>query len=250
MKSITEYILEYKQRRTTGFNYTKIEQAIKNCKPKLLGNNVCIDILWTPEIYFNYNGGWSAGKPDDAFHGGKHYNGITLGDSSVMFIDFFAAKNIFKKNTLEGYISWMLPSKINDDDTNLDEIKKYLDSKSNYTVNDEDGYPAQKKIKFTSYEELEKYLKEIEDIINKHNTKCDKNEPTYLYFDKTEASLNAQFKKNQYEIISCEEKIVELNKKLEDIKKAEESTDTDLSELKTSIENQINILKKLKEKNK
>lgn len=247
MKSIIEYILEYKERRTTGFNYEKIESAIKNCKPKLIGNNVCLDILWTPQIYFDYGNGWSAGKPSDSFHG-KHYNGITLGTSSVMFIDFFAEKKLFKENVLEGYISWLLPSKINDDDTNLDEVEKYLNSKANYTVKSDDG-DEQKKIKCTSFEELKNYLKDIEDIINKHNTKCDKNEPTYLYFDKTEASLNSQFKKNEYEIISCEEKIVNLNKQLEDIKKAEKDTDTELTELKYSIENQIKMLKKLKENN-
>lgn len=244
MKSIIEYILEYKERRTKGFNYEKIESAIKNCKPKFLGNNACIDILWTPEIYFNYNNGWSTLSE----HDGRKYNGISLRANSVMFIDFYAEKKLFKENILEGYISWWLPSKINDDDTNLDEVQNYLNSVANYETPKDGEYDSQKKIKFTSYEELEKYLKEIEAIINKHNTKCDKNEPTYLYFDETEARLNAQFKKTEYEIVSCEEKIVELNKQLEDVKKAEKDTDTNLDELKTSIERQIAMLKKLKEK--
>ena len=247
MKSITEYILEYKERRTTGFNYEKIESTIKNCKPKFLGNTVCLDILWVPQIYFNYDNGWSAGKPDNEFHKAKNYNNISLGTSPVMFIDFYAEKKLFRENVLNGYISWLLPSKINDDDTNLNEVENYLNSKANYTVPKSNISGEQKKIKFSSFEELKKYLEDIENIINKHNTKCDKNEPTYLYFDKAEASLNSQFKKNYYELISCEEKIVNLNKQLEDINKAEKDTDTKLDELKSSIENQIKMLKKLKE---
>ena len=61
-------------------------------------------------------------------------------------------------------------------------------------------------------------MNDIEKIINTHNTKCDANEPTYLYFDKAEASFNAKYKKTQYELLSCEEEIVKLNKQLEDIK--------------------------------
>ena len=246
MKDITQYILEFKARRTKGFNYSLIEKTIKGCKPSLLGKNVFLDILWTPEIHFNYNNGWSADKPRSNKNGeDKNYNEISLSESPVMFIDFYAEKKLFKDNIFKGYISWILPTKLNDDDTNCDELEKFLKEKTNDVIKDREY--AQDRIKFESYEELEKYLKEIEKIINTHNIKCDKNEPTYLYFDKTEASLNAQFKKSQYEILSCEEEIVKLSKQLEDVEKTASASDTDLTSLIDSIKEKIEYLKKKKE---
>lgn len=247
MKQLLNFILEYKERRTKGFNYAKIEETIKKCKPSFFGNAAWIEILWTPQIYFNYDKGWSAGKPSES-QGGKKYNGITLGTSPRMFINFYAEKKLFKNNIFEGYISWILPDKLNDDDTNCDELEKYLDKMSNYTGKDEINNIEFKKIKVESYEELKKYLNEIEDIINKHNTKCDKNEPTYLYFDETEASLNSQFKKKQYEILSCEEEIAKLNKELESINKAASASDVDLTSLIDSCQQKIEYFKSQKKK--
>lgn len=244
MKDITQFILEFKSRRTKVFNYSAIKKAIKECKPSFFGKNVFIDILWTPEIHFNYDNGWTSNKPRNNGED-KKYNGISLSESPVMFIDFYAEKKIFKENTMVGYISWILPTKLNDDDTNCDELEKFLKEKTNDVI--KDGEHRQERIKFESYEELEKYLKEIEKIINVHNTKCEKNEPTYLYFDKTEASLNAQFKKNQYEILSCEEEIVKLNKQLEDVKKAASASDTDMTILINSVKEKIEYFKKKKE---
>jgi len=244
MKDLTQYILEFKERRTKGFNYSLIEKTIKGCKPSFWGEAVCFDILWIPQIYFNYNDGWrSYDKPRNNGED-KNYNGISLDESPVMFIDFYAEKKLFKENIARGYISWILPSKINDDDTNCDELEKFLKEKTNDITKERDN--AQERIKFESYEELEKYLKEIEKIINTHNTKCDKNEPTYLYFDKTEASLNAKFKKQQYEILSCEEEIVKLNKQLENIEKAASASDTDLTALIDSTKEKIEYFKNQK----
>lgn len=249
MKNLTEYILEFKQRKTKTFDYWKIEKAIKECKPTFLGKNVCIDILWAPQIYFIYDKGWCAGKPNDDpnWSNGKKHNGIKLGETAVLFLDFFAEKKLFKKDIFKGYISWILPDKINDDDTNCDELESYLNKMSNYEVPAQGSWPAQKKIEVESYEELEKYLKEIEKIINTHNTKCDANEPTYLYFDKAEASFNAKYKKTQYELLSCEEEIVKLNKQLEDIKKAASASDTDLTALIDATEEKIQYFKKKKD---
>lgn len=244
MKDITQYILEFKTRRTKGFDYWKIENTIKGCKPSFMGKNVCLDILWTPEIYFNYNDGWSANKPRNNGED-KNYNGISLSESPVMFIDFYAEKKLFKDNIFKGYISWILPDKLNDDDTNCDELEKFLKEKTNDVIKDREY--TQDRIKFESYEELEKYLKEIEKIINTHNTKCDKNEPTYLYFDKTEASLNAKFKKSQYEILTCEEEIVKLNKQLEKVEKTASASDIDLTTLIDSIKEKIEYFKKKRE---
>jgi len=244
MKDITQFILEFKSRRTKGFNYSEIKKAIQGCKPSFFGKNVFLDILWRPEIYFNYSNGRAYGKPRNNGED-KNYDGISLSESPVMFIDFYAEKKLFKENTIVGYITWILPSKINDDDTNCDELEKFLKEKTNDVIKDREY--SQERIKFESYEELEKYLKEIEKIINEHNTKCEKNEPTYLYFDKTEASLNAQFKKNQYEILSCEEEIVKLSKQLEDVKKAASASDTDMTTLIDSINDQIKMIKDKKE---
>jgi len=219
MRNLKDFILEYKERHNNSFDYEGIKNVIQNCKPSFFGKNVCLDILWRPEIIFSKENGWEQNKKTKLYK----YNGIILSESPVMFIDFYAEKKIFKKDIIEGYISWILPNKINNDDTNCDELEKFLKSKANDK--------NKERIKFTSYEELEKYLKEIEDIINKHNTKCDNNEPTYLFFDKSEATLNAQFKKHQYELISCDEKISSLNKELEDIKKAAEGSDVDLTPL-------------------
>ena len=163
-----------------------------------------------------------------------------------MFICFYAEKKLFKENYIDGFVDWILPRKINDDDTNCDDVEKYLLSKANYTTPAQGSFPETKRIKFKTYEELEKILKELEVVVNKHNTKCDNNEPTYLYFNKDEATHNAEFKRQRYEITSTEEKIVELNKQIKEIESAEKSTDTDLSELKLSIQKQIDMLKKMK----
>lgn len=244
MKDITQFILEFKSRRTKGFDYLGIKKAIQGCKPSFFGKNVFLDILWTPEIYFNYSNGRAYSKPRNNGED-KNYDGISLSESSVMFIDFYAEKKLFKENTIVGYITWILPSKINDDDTNCDELEKFLKEKTNDVI--KDGEHRQERIKFESYEELEKYLKEIEKIINVHNTKCEKNEPTYLYFDKTEASLNAQFKKKQYEILTCEDEIVKLTKQLEDVENAAKASDIDLTALMDSIKEQIENFKRKKE---
>jgi len=251
MKQLIQYLLEYKERKTKSFDYNLLKERIekeKN-KPKFMGNWGYIDILWTPQIYFIYDKGWSAGEPnkDPKWFGGKKHTDIHLGTSDVMSVEFYSAKKIFKPNVFEGYISWSFHDKVNDDDTNLDEVENFLNKKSNYTVPAEGSFPEQKKIKFESYEELESILKELESIINKHNTKCDKNEPTYLYFDKSEATQNASYKKNQYEILTCEEEIVKLSKQLEDVKKAASASDTDLTSLIDSIKEKIEYLKKKKE---
>ena len=252
MKDLRNYILEYKQREIKSFDYKKIEDTIKSLQSSFFGKELAMGILWRPEIHFDYSdGGWSSGKPDDDFHGGKHYKGISLGASDALFIEFYGEKKLFKDNIFEGYIVWYLPPNMNEDDTNYDELEKYLNSAANYTVPNKGNFPefkdvVYKKIKCNSYEELEKHLKKIEEIVNKHNNKCDKNEPTYLYFSKDEATANAKFKKQEYEIISTEEKIVELNKQLKEVEKAENDTDTDLSELKLSIQKQIDMLKKIK----
>jgi len=241
MKTLTEFILEYRERRNKSFDYVKIKNAIKNCKPSFFGKNVCLDILWRPEIRFSKDGGWKINKKSKSYE----YKGITLSESPVMFIDFYAEKKLFKKDVIEGYISWILPDKLNKDDTNCDELEKFLKSKVNDVIKDRDY--AQERIKFTSYEELEKYLNEIEDIINKHNTKCDTNEPTYLFFDRTEATLNSQFTKHQYELKSCDEKISSLNKELEDIEKAAEGSDVDLIPLMDITKEKIEYFKRSKE---
>ena len=245
MKDLFNFILEYKERRTTGFNYEKIEEAIKNCKSSFFGNVAFIDILWTPEIYFHYSNGWSSNKPRNNGED-KKYNSISLGASTVMGIDFYAEKKLFKKDIFEGYIFWILPSKVNEDDTNCDELEKYLNKVANYETPKQTGLSPQKKIKVESFEELKKYLEEIETIVNKHNTKCEKNEPTYLYFDKDEAQQNSSSKKQQYEILSCEEEIVKLNKELEDIKRAAEASDVDLTTLMDACKEKIEYFKNKK----
>lgn len=251
MKDIVQYILEYKYRKVKSFDYKLLKERIEKeiNKPKFLGKWSCIPILWTPQIYFIYGRDdcWSAGKPDNEFHDNKNYTEIKLGSSDVMFIEFYVEKKLFKQNIFEGYIEWSFHNKINDDDTNLDEVENFLNKKSNYTVPAEGSWPEQKKIKFESYEELEKILKELETIINRHNTKCDKNEPTYLYFDKSEAEQNSEEKKKQYEILTYEEEIVKLTKQLEDVEKAASASDTDLSTLMDSIKEQIENFKKKKE---
>lgn len=251
MKQLIQYLLEYKERKTKSFDYNLLKERIekeKN-KPKFMGNWSCMPILWIPQIYFIYDKGWSAGEPnkDPKWFGGKKHTDIHLGKSDVMFIEFYSAKKIFKPNVFEGYISWTLPSEINEDDTNLKEIEKFLEKKANYTIPAEGSFPEQKKIKFESYEELESILKELESIINEHNTKCDKNEPTYLYFDPSEAEQNSYDKKKQYEILTCEEEIVKLTKQLADVENAAKASDTDLTILIDSIKEQIENFKRKKE---
>lgn len=243
MKDIKTFILEYKSRVKKSFDYRAIKQAIESCKPKYFGNNVCMNLLWTPQIYFNYEKGWSAGKPDKEFFHGKDYKDITLGASTVLYIDWYAKKHIFKENEFEGRLGCFYPDAINDDEKyNWEEIQKYLESKYNAKDAGNCDY-----VKFSSYEELEEILKGLEVVINKYNTNYDKNNSAYLYFDKGEATQNASDKKNQYEILTCEEEIAKLNKQLEDVTKAASASDTDLTVLIDSINEKIKFFKDKKD---
>jgi len=231
--------LKYNERVKKTFNYEKIKSAIETCKPKFFGNNVCIDLLWTPQIYFDYANGWAAGKPNKKNFNGSNYIGVTLGTSPRLFIDWYVSKNLFKKNEAIGKIGFFYPEVINDDEkSNWEEIQKYLESKYNAKDQENNNY-----IKFCSYKELEIFLKELEDIINKYNIK--RNNEAYFYFDKNEASCNAEIKKVKYEILSCDETLVNLYKQLEDTNKAATASDVDMTVLINSINDKI---KKVKDK--
>lgn len=242
MKNITQYILEYKARVKKSFDYKAIKSAIENCKPKFFGNEVFMELLWTPQIYFNYNNGWSAGKPRNNGED-KDYKEIELGESTVIYIEWYAKKNLFKKNSFSGKLACFEQKPLdNANDDNWNEISKYLGSK--YNAKDQNGYDY---VSFNTYEELEEILKGLEKLINEYNTNYDKNNPTYLYFDENEAKQNASDKKNQYEILSCEEEIVKLNKQLEDVKKAASASDTDMTILIDSINDKIKFFKNKKD---
>ena len=239
MKTLVQYITEYKQRVKSSFDYDAIKNQIMNCKPKYMGNHVFIDVLWTPEIYFDYHNGWSAGAPRKD---SKDNYKISLGASSVIAVEFFAMKNLFRKNEFFGRIDCFAPTILSkEDEDNWEDIKNFL--KSKFNAKDQGGIDY---IKFESYDELEEILKALEPIINKYNTNYDKNNPSYLYFDKSEATENASDKKHQYEIVTIEQEIVNLTKQLEEIKNAEDKADTDLSALIQSINDKIEYYKKKK----
>jgi len=241
MKSLSQYILEYKERKIKSFDYALLKEKIEGCKPKFFGNSVFIDILWTPEIHFNHADGWSAGKPNE-----KGYKDISLASSTVMYVDFYATKNLFKENNLQGKIGCFYPYVLNEEDhDNWEAVKEYIESK--YNAKDIAGCDY---ISFKSYGELEQILKGLESVINKYNTKFEKNSPSYLYFDKSEAEQNSADKKKQYEIQTCEEEIVKLSKQLEDVKKAASASDTDLTTLIDSINDKIKYFKKKKDEMK
>lgn len=244
MKDLKQFILEYKKRIKKSFDYRVIKQTIESCKPKFFGNEVYINLLWTPQIYFQYDKGWSAGKPDKKSFHGKDYKEITLGASTVLFIEWFAKKHIFKDNEFTGRLCCFCPNIMNDDDKhNWEEVEKYLESKYNAKTKDNCDY-----IKFDSYEELEEILKGLESIVNEYNTNYDNNNAAYLYFDKNEAEQNSSYKKKQYEIMTCDEEIVKLNKELEDVKKVASASDTDMTVLMDAINEKIQFFKNKKEK--
>jgi len=243
MKDLKQFILEYKARIKKSFDYKTIKQTIESCKPSFFGKSVSMAILWTPQIYFNYDKGWSTGKPNKELFHGKDYKEITLGASTVLFIEWFAKKHIFKDNEFTGRLGCFYPNIMNDDDKhNWEEVEKYLESKYNAKTQDNCDY-----IKFDSYEELEEILKDLEKIINEYNTNYDKNNAAYIYFDKSEAEQNSSDKKKQYQILSCEEEIIKLNKQLEDTKKAASASDTDLSVVIDMINDKIKFFKNKKD---
>ena len=151
---------------------------------------------------------------------------------------------LFKKNSFSGKLACFEQKPLdNANDDNWNEISKYLQSK--YNAKDLAGYDY---CEFNSYEELEEILKGLEKLINQYNTNYDKNNPTYLYFNYDEAKQNSTDKKNSYEILSCEEEIVKLNKQLEDVKKAASASDTDLTVLIDDINDKIKFFKDKKSK--
>lgn len=249
MKNLFQYILEFKERVKTTFDYESIKEQIQNCKPTFFGKCVTIEALWKPQIYFVYDKGWSAGKPNKEFHNGKDYKEISLGESCVMYIDFYAEKKMFKANVLEGKVLFCYNGyDFNDDENkNWEEVLKYIKSKFNAKVEKNKAYDEFEYISFKTYEELEEILEGLENVINKYNTNYEKNNAAYLYFDKSEATQNAEDKKKQYEILTYEEEIVKLNKELEDIKRAATASDTDLTALMDIINDKIKYFKDKKE---
>lgn len=248
MKSIGEYIVEYKERKKKAFDYIGIRNKIVSCKPTFWGKVVDIEALWTPQIYFVYDKGWSAGEPDKEFFHGKDYKEITLGSSTVLFISFYAEKKLFKKNILRGTVHLGYPNLFTDEDKkNWEEVEKYMESKFNAETPEDKTFGKQKYFEFETYEELEELLKGLEQVINKYNNNYDKNNAAYLYFDENEAKNNASDKRKQYEIRTCQEEIVKLNKQLEDVNRAASASDTDMTALIDSIKEKIEFFKKKKD---
>ena len=245
MKSIWEYIVEYKERKKKSFDYVDIRNKIVSCKPTFWGKVVNIRALWTPQIYFEYSGGWSAGEP----RSGKNYKEITLGSSAVLFISFYAEKKLFKKNILRGSVTVGCPNLFTDEDKkNWEEVEKYMESKFNAETPEDKTFSSKRKyFEFETYEELEELLKGLEKVINKYNNNYDKNNAAYLYFDENEAKNNASDKRKQYEIRTCQEEIVKLNKQLEDVNRAASASDTDMTVLIDSIKEKIEFFKKKKD---
>lgn len=242
MKLLNQYIFEYKQRTQTHFDYDKIKDAIQNCKPKFFGNHVSLDILFTPEIYFIYaGGGWSTGKPSETLKR-KYgdYKCIQIDGSSIISIEFFAERNLIKRNEVFGRIDIFSPTCLTDEDKeNWQEIDNFLKSKFNAEVSGPFG--TCKYIKFETYEELESILKELDRIINTYNKNYSKNSPSYLYFNKSEAMDNANYKRDAY-IASIDEKISQLNNKLDVLKQAQQKTKIDLRNEIDNIKDQIKYL--------
>lgn len=254
MKSLNQYILEYKQRVQTQFDYDKIKDAIQNCKPKFFGNYVSLDILFTPEIYFVYKGGaWSIGKPSETLkrkHNNSDYRWIQIGGSSVMSIEFYAERNLLKRNKLFGRIDIFPPTCLTDEDKeNWLEIDNFLKSKFNAEVEASASFDSCKYIKFETYEELESILKELENIINTYNKNYSKNSTSYLYFNQSEAVQNAKHKRDAY-IKSIDEKISQLTNKLDALKQTQQETKIDLRAEINNINDQIKYLEKENHKNK
>lgn len=249
MKDLKQFILEYKKRIKNSFDYVEIRKTIESCKPTFWGKLVDIEALWTPQIYFIYDKGWAAGEPDKEFFHGKDYKNIELGSSTVLFISFYAEKKLFKENILRGTVNLGYPNLFNDEDKkNWEEVEKYMESKFNAEHYGGKILGTQKYFEFKTYEELEELLKGLEKVINEYNTNYDKTNAAYLYFDKNEAEQNSSDKKKQYEIMTCEEEIVKLNKQLEDVKKAASASDTDMTTLIDAINEKIKFFKDKKEK--
>ena len=252
MKSLNQYILEYKQRTQTHFDYDKIKDAIQNCKPKFFGNHVSLDILFTPEIYFVYKGGaWSVGKPSETLKRNHNdYRCIQIGGNSVISIEFYAERNLLKRNKFFGRIDIFSPTCLTDEDKeNWLEIDNFLKSKFNAEVEASASCDACKYIKFETYEELESILKELESIINAYNKNYSKNSPSYLYFNQSEAVQNAKYKRDAY-IKSIDEKISQLTNKLDSLRQTQKETKIDLRNEINNIKDQIKYLEKENHKRK
>ena len=248
MDKITQFTQEYQERKKKSFDYQKIKELIESCKPTFWGKSVDISLLWVPEIFFIYHGGWSAGRPNKDFFDGRNYNKIDLGKSAKLYVHFYAEKKLFKPNVYFGRVDFLyFHDKLNtEEEKNQEEMIKFIKSKYNAETPAQFNDSAQPYFKFTTYEELETFLKEFEFIINKYNTNYHKNNSTYVYFDKDEAIQNSIYKKKEYEILMCDKEIVKLGNQLKEVNNVVSASDCDLTILINDVKSKLQFFENKK----
>lgn len=220
--------LLYKPRVIKSFDYETIKEKINSCKPKLLTNNIYIDSgLCVPQVRYGHSR--YIDEPSEDFLKNKDYREIELNYDEICLISFWATKHLFKKDEFTGRVDITWFRKYND----YEKFKEYVES----TYNAITPYGKQKYFKFTTYEELEGFLKGLESVVNEIDE-------SYFYFDHSEAIDAASVVKNNFLVKQYEKDLVELNNKLEQTKNTEEKQKIDLCELINELKTNIKETKR------
>ena len=215
--------MNYKKRIKKSFDYEKIKTAVTKSinNPSLPWTDMWL--LWTPGIRFRGNSWSSVDYPLE-----KTYD-VETNTHSVLFLTFGTEKNFFRrKKDFFGQVRFLYI----EEEERCEPVIEYLKSRANICIQG-----IEKCFNFTTYEELEDYLKGLESIINES---CD----GYIYFDKDEAMENSCIKKDMFSLVAYENELVELDHNLRMAQETQDRQQVDLAEMIEDLKGKINSIKK------
>lgn len=181
-------------------------------------------LLWTPGTCFKGNSLPSVDYPLK-----KAYDAYSK-PNSALFLTFGTENNSFfrKKKEFFGQVRFLCI----EEEERCKPVIEYVKSRANTCIKGIGDY-----FNFTTYEELEGYLKGLETVINES---CD----GYIYFDEYEAMENSRVKKDMFFLVAYENELVELDHKLRMTQETQDRQQINLTEIIEDLKGKINSLKK------
>ena len=214
--------MNYKKRIKKSFDYEKIKSEIAENIERASGFWSWVCILWTPEVGFSGDGWSSVGYPlKDKYKA----EAIT---NEVCYLGLRTEKSFFREKKFYGYVQYYTYFQGQE---LCAPVVKYF--KANYNAVTQRG---EHYFEFSTYEELETYLKGLEIVINET---CD----GYLYFDEDEAEESARIIKDVFFLVAYENELVEYDNRLRMAQETQDRQQIDLTEMIEDLKKKINDTK-------
>jgi hypothetical protein len=214
--------MDYKKRIKKSFDYENIKAATTKAMNARFSERSYMYLLWTPRIFFTGYTWSSANYPFE-----KYYD-ILTSTNGVCCLEFYTKKSLFggKKE----FFGKIYPEFV-DEEERWKPVIEYFKSKANCRTEDDYGY-----FKFSTYDELEDYLKGLETVINES---CD----GYVYFDEKEAEENSDIKRDMFLLVAYENELVEFDHKIRMAKETQDRRQINLEEMIEDLKKKINGIK-------